>query len=1299
MIDSTPKPLPQRRLGQLVSGLRTRMSGGLQETAAQMQKLEKEIEEYAARCAQEEERLESQYAVQKDVTVTDWDDQVHRCWDEAELATYKAIYDTAEKEKTLKAEAQTKVEQTTAEAQKKINEIDLKFRKLNEAPIQRLRKFRESNNSVNHRLAAIENQTASILTKRSLRLPQRDELEGQSFVETLQTSKEAGEELNQVLSAAKQQADRITNNRLARFVDTTYFWVFSAIFFVIATAVLTTTKTQQLLNAAMSGAGATFVFIIIGYLGVRPLLKRSARREYPKLLAILDKGEQVHARGDHLAVKENEEELSALAEKRDKQFAKVQAWRDEKVDSLRRDHKQKLKEIRKRAKEIKYQAREQLISSLDDTKTQFNQRINNEATTNSDSMAANRHETQAAQDRLRETIQEIDQGGAERLRIATQKAVGLIDRSKRWCGEHFPEWQDFAADSGFWPKGSDEPHMPLGNLLVPQALPNAAKLNLPFDQLQAPVLFSPLDDKYLVIHGKASDPAVRKLVRSVLLRALTTLPAGRTQSCIVDPPGLGQDFGWLMHLGDFDATLVTHRVWTQSAHIGKQLNTLAMNAEDFIQQSLRNEYQNIVEYNRDAGALAEPFRFLVWSSMPNGLDDHSWKSMKSLLDSGARCGIIPILIVDPEESWPYSNQQSTVNRGGLHLKPGKKSRFLVVGGAGDEDLEIEPLESPEDELSQQIVQNLGRRSLLSNRVEVPLGQMLPEKSDRWQADSSPNLKIPIGQSGVGRMHSLKLGMGTAQHAIIAGKTGSGKSSLLHALITSAMMKYSPEALRLVLLDFKKGVEFQVYSDAQVPHADIIGIESHREFGLSALEYVDSCLQRRGEMFRGAGVQDIASWNALHPDGMIPRMLVVIDEFQEIFVEDDKLSGQASLILDRIVRQGRSFGVHAVLSSQTLAGSYSLPRTTLGQMAVRIALQCDAADAQIIFSDDNPAASRLKHPGQAVYNDAGGRIEGNQPMQIGWLPKKTQVQWFNEQEKGYRNHDASTNRLGRTVVYDGNRAATWSDVNAELALKQACEDVNPDAMWSVAGESVAINPAVAYPLTRQSGRNVLIVGGDDAQAAAVQDVAVASFVRAAGANGAQVFAIQGAKPTDSRSLAMTKKWPELNCELKIVDSRDIDDVVQEVHEIVQARTSGSDQEADSPPVLSPPVLFSLIQIGRLRTLRKQDDFASFGESELTPDKKLEEILRDGPSVGVHTMIWAESYSTVQRWLSRLSMREIEIRLLMQMSANDSTNLVDSIAASRLGDHVMLLFDEATGQEQRFRPFHCESLSGLTKWSAK
>ena len=76
-----------------------------------------------------------------------------------------------------------------------------------------------------------------------------------------------------------------------------------------------------------------------------------------------------------------------------------------------------------------------------------------------------------------------------------------------------------------------------------------------------------------------------------------------------------------------------------------------------------------------------------------------------------------------------------------------------------------------------------------------------------------------------------------------------------------------------------------------------------------------------------------------PQQTMPRILLIVDEFQEFFVNDDKIAHEASLLLDRLVRQGRAFGMHVILGSQTLAGAYSLARSTIGQMAVRIALQC------------------------------------------------------------------------------------------------------------------------------------------------------------------------------------------------------------------------------------------------------------------------------------------------------------------------------------------------------------------------
>ena len=87
---------------------------------------------------------------------------------------------------------------------------------------------------------------------------------------------------------------------------------------------------------------------------------------------------------------------------------------------------------------------------------------------------------------------------------------------------------------------------------------------------------------------------------------------------------------------------------------------------------------------------------------------------------------------------------------------------------------------------------------------------------------------------------------------------------------------------------------------------------------------------------------------------MPRILLIVDEFQELFVTDDKLAQDAALLLDRLVRQGRAFGVTCCLGRRP-GGAYSLARSTLGQMAVRIALECSEADAHLILSDDNTAA--------------------------------------------------------------------------------------------------------------------------------------------------------------------------------------------------------------------------------------------------------------------------------------------------------------------------------------------------------
>ncbi len=1343
-MEFTPRPLSRQRLGQLIHGLQTRFSSSAEEMSLKVQRLSDQLSQLETEHAQQLLEFEQLRRSDREASTNEWDETLAARWDDAEMRSFKAVYDTASREGGMRRRARKEAEQLTAELKKRVQEIDQAFLRAKDVPVAKLNAFRSRNQELFAQGEGIAQAAQASLDKNSLTPPAVDL--SPATMAALETAPSSGEEaleaMRNALSEANTASRRLANYPLAKFFNSPLWWLCVASISVTLLMVVGLAGLAPWLIATVLGATMGVALLLLSMLGIRPWLKRFAAAEYPKVQQQLHLATRYHTLGGQLSIAENDAELKRLASKREERYGLAKQWREQSAQELTEKLNHDLERLLATGEVQKQLASQQLTTAIADSDGEYTQRLHSEWQQSSeqrDALLANHAEQQQ---NLRVQIDQLQRGGENRLRKATVKALQFVARSRHWADHRFPDWEHWKpSESNRSDFAMDAPLLPLGSIGLAPILPESAKQGIEPAQLAAPLFFDPLSDGYLVITADPSTPEVQALLRELVTRALVGLPAGKTQVCVIDPPGLGRDFGWLMHLSDFDPQLVNHRVWTQTGHIAKQLTALAMAAEDFIQQSLRNEYRDIVEYNVEAGPLAEPYRLLVWSALPSGLDDQSWKSLRSLLETGARCGIIPILVIDPQLDWPQAEMSEFIERRGLHLvfapqrddprdggtntgglladealaledRPTTERRATLAGGLFiDEALlrpwKIDPALPASDEQAHRIIQDVGRQALVSSRVEVPLERMLPDREQRWQADSSHALEIPIGQSGVGRVHALKLGVGTAQHAMIAGKTGSGKSSLLHAIITSAALKYSPERLRVVLLDFKKGVEFQVYSDAGLPHADIIGIESHREFGLSALEYIDACMQRRGEAFRQSSVQDIASWNARHPDKPLPRMLLLIDEFQELFVEEDKLASQASLILDRIVRQGRSFGIHAILSSQTLAGAYSLPRTTLGQMAVRIALQCDASDAQIIFADDNPAAARLKHPGQAVYNDAGGRIEGNQPMQIGWLTKEQQVGWLAELPRGYRNQDPTTNRLGRCVVYDGNRAATWDAANADIAISQSQTTINADALWCVAGESVAIHPAVAFPLTRQAGRNMLLVAGEDRLVAPVLSSIAASVVRSTNAR-VQMVLLQGAKPSDAWALKLPMLWRDLPCDLQVFDSRNTEACLKSVHELLQRRMTAADAPQDESTSsatdagleLAAPVLFNVWQLGRLRELRRDDDFGmgSFGEGEMKPDKRLEEILRDGPSYGVFTLIWGENYSTVARWLSRTALRELEIRLLMQMSGNDSTHLIDSIAASRLGEQVMLVYDEATGQEQRFRPFNTQWLEDILRWGS-
>jgi ABC-type multidrug transport system fused ATPase/permease subunit len=470
-----------------------------------------------------------------------------------------------------------------------------------------------------------------------------------------------------------------------------------------------------------------------------------------------------------------------------------------------------------------------------------------------------------------------------------------ISQLRQACGCLFPDWQ--TVDWTRWtPPARIPPGVLFGNLQlrlgqIEGGVPQDERLVPTETDFTIPALF-PFGNQPLLLLKTDGDgrAAAIEVIRALMLRMLTAIPPGKVRFMIVDPVGLGENFSAFMHLADYNDQLVSSRIWTDASHIEQRLTELTGHMENVIQVYLRNEFPTIEDYNREAGDLAEPYRILVVANFPIGFSEAAAARLLSIVTSGARCGVYTLLSVDPRQRLPREFHLADLERQAIRLA-WREDRFVVE----HPDFGLLPLEAgspPPASQFTEIVRCVGEHSRDADRVEVPFSAIAPEADAWWTGDSRAGIDVPLGRAGAMKFQHLQLGKGTSQHVLIAGKTGSGKSTLLHALITCVALRYSPDDVELYLIDFKKGVEFKVYAQSELPHARVVAIESEREFGLSVLERLDAELKRRGDMFRAQGVQDLNGFCTIRPDAKLPRILLIIDEFQELFVEDDRIAQNA-----------------------------------------------------------------------------------------------------------------------------------------------------------------------------------------------------------------------------------------------------------------------------------------------------------------------------------------------------------------------------------------------------------------------
>jgi S-DNA-T family DNA segregation ATPase FtsK/SpoIIIE len=913
-----------------------------------------------------------------------------------------------------------------------------------------------------------------------------------------------------------------------------------------------------------------------------------------------------------------------------------------------------------------------------------------------------RHDRQLAD--IRQRLQTAWRDFVERWQKDLSDALSNAADINRQCQALFPPWDDPTWDN-WQPATTSPPLIRFGSYTVqtseilsaapwiePRPEPAAIRLTLP-------ACCALPEHTSLMLHARDQGRELAtQTLQTLLFRLLTTVPPGRIRFLIVDPVGLGQNFAAFMNLADHDESLVGSRIWTEAAHIEQRLADLTAHMENVIQKYLRNRYATISEYNAEAGEVAEPYRVLVVANFPTNFTAEAVRRLLSIVQSGPRCGVTTLVSLDRRQELPRGFDLADLERHGVHLD-WADGRFQFR----DPDFAPYPLSldaPPADDFCNRILQRVGEAARNAQRVEVPFEFIAPSADLWWKGNATRGLSVPLGRAGATRRQYLELGKGTAQHALVAGKTGSGKSTLLHALITNLALLYSPDEVELYLIDFKKGVEFKTYAVHELPHARVIAIESEREFGLSVLQRLDTELKQRGERFRVVNAQDLAAYRQARPDVSMPRVLLIVDEFQEFFTEDDRIAQEAARLLDRLVRQGRAFGLHVLLGSQTLGGAYSLARSTIDQMAVRIALQCSEADAHLILSDDNSAARLLSRPGEAIYNDQNGLVEGNDPFQVVWLDDAKREQYLlkiaelarstsfsqaaKEQADG-SSQPTISHRATALVVFEGNASADITrnrPLAALLAHPEAPVQSEGQTAWL--GEAMAIDELTGATFHRRNGSNLLLVGQQPESVLGMLSTAIISLAAANGFPAApRLFFIDGHQGETPRTGILAQLADLLPGTLRLAGSRGLGAMLLDL-------CSELERRQQSPEAEAPPLYLFLYGLHRLRDLRRnEDDFGSYlgraDDKPPTPDKQLGLLLREGPSLGIHCLIWCDTLTNLQRSFDRQTLRELALRVVFQMNVADSSNLIDSPAAAKLGMYRALYCSEEEGKMEKFRPY--------------
>ncbi|MCH4600773.1 FtsK/SpoIIIE domain-containing protein [Helicobacter pylori] len=460
-----------------------------------------------------------------------------------------------------------------------------------------------------------------------------------------------------------------------------------------------------------------------------------------------------------------------------------------------------------------------------------------------------------------------------------------------------------------------------------------------------------------------------QFLREMLMRLLSSVPLVQLEVILVDALSLGGIFNLARKLLDKNNDFIyQQRILTESKEIEEALKHLYEYLKVNLQEKLAG-YKDFVHYNKKEKDRL-PLKALFLSGV-DALSKEALYYLEKIMRFGSKNGVLSFVNLESEKNNKSAEDLKKHAEFFKDRASFERLKYLNVEVINDHGIQSQHMQDFADKIKAYYEQKKAVKRELKD---------LQRDQEFWTKSSQLKVSVPMGWDINHKEVRFEIG-GAQNHTLICGCSGSGKSNFLHVLIQNLAFYYAPNEVQLFLLDYKEGVEFNAYTNPTIlEHARLVSVAGSVGFGVSFLNWLCKEMQERANLFKQFNVKDLSDYRK---HGEMPRLIVVIDEFQVLFSDGStKEKDRVEAYLTTILKKGRSYGVHLILATQTMHGT-DINKSLMAQIANRIALPMDTEDSNSILNNDD-AACELVRP-EGIFNNNGGHQKYHTKMSIPKAP--------------------------------------------------------------------------------------------------------------------------------------------------------------------------------------------------------------------------------------------------------------------------------------------------------------------------